>query len=209
MKVTLTDVSQQRLRKQGILCSSTVIEKDMILLHKIDKDVVLEKHNHPHAQLGYCFYGNFDFEVEGVSHDASKGYSYLLNGEVYHAATAKTDYYSLDIKTMIGSDTMPHQMSSNVFECTENNDKYVLKRAKVGKWLVQNISYIQDVPVNIEIDVNRKNFIFVSEYCALRFEGLLSDLCMEPMKIYQLEVNKPLFSLTSDKEDIEIMIASY
>ena len=65
MKLTLTDVSKQQLRKTGFLCSSVVINKDMILLFKMDKDVVLDNHNHPHAQLGYCFNSDFGFEGEG------------------------------------------------------------------------------------------------------------------------------------------------
>jgi len=206
MKLTLTDVSQQRIRKEGILCSSVAINKNMILLHKVDKDVVLDKHNHPHAQFGYCFYGNFDFEVEGNCHSVGKGHSYLLSGGVYHAAVATTDYYSVDVKVMLESGTLSQQEVSDVFECAVENKNYILKKAIVGSTLVQNINYLQSVAVDIEIEINRNHYFAVSAPCLLRFEGVLSDFYMEPMKIYQLEVDKTQFSITADTHDVEVML---
>ena len=209
MKLTLTDVSQQRIRKQGLLCSSVVINKDMILLHKVDKDVVLDNHHHPHVQLGYCFYGNFDLEVEDNHHYLNNGHSYLLSGGVYHSAAAITDYYSMDIKVMSENVVLPHQMVSNVVECIADYEKYALKKAQVENCYVQIISYFQSAAVDIEIDINHKHYIVVSAPCSLHFEGLLSDFYTEPMKIYQLEIDKMQFAITVDKGDVEVMIITY
>ena len=211
MKQILTDVSRQHIRKQGILCSSVVINKDMILLHKIEKDIILDKHNHPHVQLGYCFNGDFDLEAEGNDHRLSKGHSYLLRGGVHHSATAITDYYSMDFKVMSESAVLPHQIVYDIFEYNiADNKKYNIKKAQFENFHVQIISYLQSTAVDIEIDINRKHYVVLSAPCTLHFEELSSDFrIVEPMKIYQLEADKTQFKITANNDDVEVMLITY
>ena len=209
MKLSLTDVSSQQHRKQGFLTSSVVINKDMILIHKVDKGVVLDNHNHPHVQLGYCFCGSFDFEVEGNHFDATPGYSFLLKGMVYHSAVATTDFYSMDIKVMVNNDNLPRRISSDVFECVEDTERYALKTAKVGNCHVQKISYIKSTSVDVDLDLARDHFVIVSEPCTLRFGILLTSLNLEPMKIYRLEVDTPKFCIETETSNVEVLIVTY
>ena len=209
MKVSLTDISQQRIRQQGFLCSTAIINKDMILLNKVEKSVILDNHNHPHAQLGYCFNGNFDFEAEGNHFDMYKGQSFLLDGEVFHSAVATTDYYPMDIKVMLKEDVLAHRMASNVFEETINTTEYLIKKASIGSYHVQSITYFKCATVDIKLDINRKHFVVVSTSCSFHVHGLLSSLNMKPMKIYQLEIDRLQFGITPDIKDVEILFITY
>lgn len=208
MGLTLTDVSKQQLRKAGFLCSSVVINKDMILLFQVDKDVILDNHNHPHTQLGYCFNGRFDFEAEGEHFDVRKGHSYLLGGRVYHSAVASTDYYSMDIKIMIEHENLSQRMFQNVFEDIREKEDCTLTSASIGRCRVEKMTYFGNATADVEIDLSRKHFIVVSDPCILGFGMLSKDLYVEPMKIYQLEVDKAEFGITANK-DVEVLLITY
>lgn len=209
MKFSLTDVSKQQLRKQGFLSSSVVINKDMILLFKVDKDVILDNHNHPHAQLGYCFKGDFDFEVEGDHFNVTKGHSYLLQGKVYHSAVATTDYYSMDIKVLLDNPELPQRMTQNVFEPEEETEQYLLTIAQLGNCTVKKITFHQPCTVDVSKDKGRKQYVVVSEPCTLHFANLTTDLFMDPMKIYQLDIEALKFAIEVNKKDVEILLIEY
>lgn len=55
-----TNIAKTVELKKGFVRASAVFGKTMVLLFKIDKGVLLDNHNHPHIQLGYCFEGEFD-----------------------------------------------------------------------------------------------------------------------------------------------------
>ncbi len=209
MNISLTDISKQQLRKPGFLSSSVVIGKDMILLFKADKDVILDNHNHPHVQLGYCFRGDFDFDVEGDHYQVTKGHSYLLQSRVYHAAVATSDYYSMDIKVIVDTPYLPQKMSQNIFVRLEENEQYLLTKTQVGNCFVRKITYQQPAAINISINQERSQYIIVSRTCFLRFGNFITDFLMEPMKIYLLNIDIAEFDIKVDRKDVEVLLIEY
>lgn len=208
MDFSLKDISKQQLRKTGFLSSTVIIEKDMILLFKVDKDVILDNHNHPHAQLGYCFYGEFDFEVEGEHFDVKEGDDYLLDGKVYHSAVANSDYYSLDVKVILDNTNLPKRIEQNAFKNLFENDEYRVSMAELGKFRIEKVTYKCRATVDIEISLHKNCLIIVSKNCNISFGESLNDIPMEIMKIYELKVNKTKFAITTDSE-VEVLVITY
>ena len=192
----LEDVSTRKLRKKGFLNSTVLVGKDMLLLFQIDKDVVLDNHRHPHTQLGYCFGGEFDFEVEGEHFLVTKGFSYLLKSKIFHSAVATTDYYAMDIKRILDDGDPQNKISQDVFKCILQNESHVLCSVNVGDSLIQKISFKHaNSSISIKLDTTRKNYVIVSKPCKFTVGDFSQQL--EPMGIY---------SFDSDKSDINIEI---
>lgn len=204
----LEDVSKRQLRKKGFLSSAVIINKDMILLFTVDKDVILDNHKHLHTQLGYCFNGDFNFDVEGEHYFVIKGHSYLLKGNVFHSAVATTDYYSMDIKRILNENEPSDKLTQNVFQCVLVNESYILCKAQIGDSIVQKVSFTKNNDqVHIELDIKRKNYIVVSKSCVLKVDGQEKQL--EPMGIYLFETDKEMTYFSTACCDVEIIFITY
>lgn len=186
-----TNIAKTVELKKGFVRASTVFGKTMVLLFKIDKGVLLDNHNHPHMQLGYCFEGEFDFTVADETIPVHAGGSYQLPSNVYHSAVATTDYYSMDYKII--SDDVIEKPVYNILKETEKADNYSISELMFGGNVVRKYDLKSErAEFSLQPSDNKKLCLFVSDNVFVQCGKERSEL--KPMEIYLLE----------DKQDISI-----
>ncbi|HEY4541467.1 MAG TPA: hypothetical protein VIG66_03725 [Noviherbaspirillum sp.] len=96
----LAEVSVKNEMRPGFLQASykKANAPTIVLLFNVKKDVVLPNHKHGQHQFGYTFFGEYDFLIDGTRYLAVGRDSYHIEGGIYHAAVANSDYYSMDFK---------------------------------------------------------------------------------------------------------------
>lgn len=187
----LTNIAKMVEIKKGFVRASAIFGKTMVLLFKIDKGVLLDNHNHPHIQLGYCFEGEFDFTVEDETISVHAGDSYQLPSNVYHSAVATTDYYSMDYKII--SDEVIEKPMYNILKETEKADNYIISELMFGGNAVRKYDLKSArAEFSLQQSDKKKMCIFVSNNVFVQCGKEKSEL--KPMEIYLLE----------DKQDISI-----
>lgn len=179
-----TNIAKTVEIKKGFVRASAVFGKTMVLLFKIDKGVLLDNHNHPHIQLGYCFEGEFDFTVEDETIPVHAGDSYQLPSNVYHSAVATTDYYSMDYKII--SDEVIEKPMYNILKETERVDNYSISELMFGGNVVKKYDLKSArADFSLQSSDTKKLCLFVSNDVFAQCGEEKSEL--KPMEIYLLE----------------------
>lgn len=180
----LMNIAKTVQLKKGFVRSSAVFGKTMVLLFKIDKGVLLNNHNHPHIQLGYCFEGDFDFTVADETIAIHTGDSYQLPSNVYHSAIATSEYYSMDYKII--SDEILEEPKYNFLKETEKTDDYSISELIFGGNIIRKYN-LKSVKIDICLQAsdNKKMCLFVSDSVNVQCDKERSVL--KPMEIYLLE----------------------
>lgn len=187
----LANIAKTVELKKGFVRASAVFGKTMVLLFKIDKGVLLDNHNHPHIQLGYCFEGDFDFTVEDETIPVHAGDSYQLPSNVYHSAVATSDYYSMDYKII--SDEILEEPEYNILKETEKADDYNVSELMFGGNLIRKYDLRSaKAEICLQVSDDKKLCLFVSDNVYVQCGEERSEL--KPMEIYLLE----------DKQEISI-----
>lgn len=170
--------------KKGFVRASAVFGKTMVLLFKIDEGVLLNNHNHPHIQMGYCFEGEFDFTVADETIPVHAGDSYQLPSNVYHSAIATTDYYSMDYKII--SDEVIEKPAYNILKEIDKADNYSISELMFGGNLIRKYDLkSQRSEIILCPSDNKKLCLFVSDSTLVQCGEEKSEL--KPMEIYLLE----------------------
>ncbi len=186
-----TNIAKTVELKKGFVRASAVFGKTMVLLFKIDKGVLLDNHNHPHIQLGYCFEGEFDFTAADETIPVHAGDSYQLPSNVYHSAVATTDYYSMDYKII--SDEVIEKPAYNILKETEKADNYSVSELMFGGNLLRKYDLKSErTEIKLQPSDNKKLCLFVSDDVSVQCGEEKSEL--KPMEIYLLE-NKQEISI--------------
>jgi quercetin dioxygenase-like cupin family protein len=73
---------------------------------------VVPRHSHPHEQLGRCLVGAFELEIDGERRVVRAGESYVIPGDVPHAARAlEATAVTLDIFSPPRAEYLPARTS--------------------------------------------------------------------------------------------------
>lgn len=171
--------------KPGFLRASAIFGKNMVLLFRVNKDVVLDNHKHPHAQFGYCFEGEFEFNVNGAVNKVDKDVSYLISSDIPHSAVALTDYYSMDFK-VITTENENNEVSYDVMSESKCTEGFTQKQCKIGNNLIYQINTEKDdAEVSLDLLSDKQYCLMVGSTTRIH---LMSKeiLTIEPMKIYLL-----------------------
>lgn len=180
----LQSIEKMKEIKPGFVRASAIFGKNMVLLFRVDKDVLLD-HHHPHIQFGYCFEGSFDFNVDGNRTIVEKGMSYIIDADVPHSAVALTDYYSMDLKYINVEGQISESVAYDVMEMTDEKEAYSVHEYKAaGKTIIQ-------VDVKEGQAELKLNLMPEKQYCLLSgsvtgFKAVGESFELEPMKIYAL-----------------------
>lgn len=181
----LQSIEKLKEIKPGFVRSSAIFGKNMVLLFRVDKDVLLDNHHHPHIQFGYCFDGSFDFNVDGSSTVVEKGMSYMIDADVPHSAVALTDYYSMDLKYIAADSGVGKSVAYDIMEAADVNEAYsVCKYKAAGKAVIR----VEAKEGQAELKLN---LVPEKRYCLLSgsttgFKAAGDSFELEPMKIYAL-----------------------
>lgn len=181
----LQSIEKTKELKPGFVRASAIFGKNMVLLFRVDKDVLLDNHHHPHIQFGYCFDGSFDFNVDGSRTIVERGMSYMIDADIPHSAVALTDYYSMDLKYITADDRVSESVAYDVMETTDEKDAYSVQEYKAaGKAIIR----IDAKEGQAELKLN---LVPEKQYCLLSgsttgFKAAGDRFELEPMKIYAL-----------------------
>lgn len=182
----LQSIEKMKELKPGFVRASAIFGKNMVLLFRVDKDVLLDNHHHPHIQFGYCFNGSFDFNVDGSRTIVEKGMSYIIDADVPHSAVALTDYYSMDLKYITADGQMDERVAYDVMEAADEKEVYsVNKYRAAGKTIIQ--IDVKETQAELKL-----NLMPEKKYCLLSgsvtgFKAAGDSFELEPMKIYVLK----------------------
>jgi len=71
----------------------------MLVRHRMRKGWLGTAHSHPHEQMVYVISGSIEITVDGKSHRAAAGDSFIVSSNALHQATALEESVVLDIFT--------------------------------------------------------------------------------------------------------------
>lgn len=190
--------------KPGFLRASAIFGKNMVLLFKVDKDVILENHKHPHIQFGYCFSGEFSFNVNGKEKEVRSGDSYLIDTNIPHSAVALSDYYSMDIK-IISDDKQKQDVEYDVLSKVDQFENYQIERTDIGNSHIYRIITLND---NAKVTMQSIDLgccsLMVNKETDIVGEGGIK-YTMEPMKIYSV-LQKETETIKISKAGTELFV---
>lgn len=181
----LQSIEKMKELKPGFVRASAIFGKNMVLLFRVDKDVLLDNHHHPHIQFGYCFDGSFDFNVDGSRTIVKRGMSYMIDADIPHSAVALTDYYSMDLKYITADGRVSERVAYDVMETTDEKEAYSVHEYRAaGKTIIR----IDAKEGQAELKLN---LVPEKQYCLLSgsmtgFKAAGDSFELEPMKIYAL-----------------------
>lgn len=171
--------------KSGFVRASVISGKNMVLLFKVDKDVILENHKHPHIQFGYCFSGEFRFNVNGKEKIVKPRDPYLIDSNIQHSAVALSDYYSMDIK-IISDNSLNRDVSYTVMSKMEEFENYEILKSNIGESYIYQIRTTnKNSIVPLQAFDLEHSYLMVNKKTKIIGEDGMACL-MEPMKIYTL-----------------------
>ncbi len=182
----MENVEKVKELKPGFVRSSAVFGKNMVLLFHVDKNVILDNHNHPHTQFGYCFTGEFDFNVNGKGKRVTEGESYLIDANIPHSAVAVTEYYSMDIKVITTSGS-PMEISYDVMETVTDTETIHIQKCMIGEKVIYKITVKQKrVKIPFLGRGDEKFCLMADKTMDIEFSGEI-PVTVEPMKIYCID----------------------
>jgi quercetin dioxygenase-like cupin family protein len=72
----------------GVRMHTTEAEKMTLSVVEMEPYAVIPEHSHPHEQIGYMVYGEFEFIIGGKSHHVVPGQMWRIPGGVPHKVIA-------------------------------------------------------------------------------------------------------------------------
>jgi hypothetical protein len=166
-----------------------------ILLNSISRQASLKKHSHLHAQFGYCFNGEFQFNLPNDSFIFKTNDSYVLKSNIEHSAIIIDDIYSLDFKFLNAEECL-NNIKNNVWRQDDHVFNYVNKNYNI--YLLKKTDSI--------ISLSNTNDYFI--VCKSNSELTICEqsFSIKPMRIYKIEEPNNSLTIQNNTETQVIVI---
>lgn len=79
-------------------------DKTLMVEFRLQKDVVLPLHSHPHEQTGYLVKGHIRLTIGQESHDVLPGDSWCIPGDILHSAESVEESVAVEVFSPVRED---------------------------------------------------------------------------------------------------------